>query len=140
MTTVQYTTTRTAFRDTHHPQIPPNIPRITLPMSLQPINCVVLIHHSISSLAVCIVGKHVTYVRIQKIQIDGGRPNCVDQLYRSRTKLPTSNTSLRSVLLEIMYWQKKYVAAWLVRYLTYMRSKLDTTEIACVGSLRTGCC
>ena len=39
----------------------------------------------------------------KKIQIDGGRPICVNQLYRSRTKLRTSNTSLRSVLLEIMY-------------------------------------
>lgn len=120
--------------------IRPSIPRITLPMPLQPRNYVVLIHHSIYSLTVCIVGKHVTYVRIQKIQIDGGRPICVDQLYRSRTKLRTSNTSLRSVLLEMMYWQKKYVAAWLVRYLTYMRPKLDTTGIACEGSLRTGCC
>ena len=109
-------------------------------MSLQPRNCVVLIHHSISSLTVCIVGEHVTYVRIQKTQIDGGRPICVDQLYRSTTKLRTSNTSLRSVLLEMMYWQKKYVATWLVRYLTYMRPKLDTTGIACVGSLQTGCC
>ena len=57
MKTVQYTTTRTAFRDTHHPQIRPSIPRITLPMSLQPRNCVVLKNHSISSLTVCIVGK-----------------------------------------------------------------------------------
>ena len=89
--------------------IRPSIPRITLPMSLQPRNYVVLIHHSIYSLTLCLVGKHVTYVRIQKIQIDGGRPNCVDQLHRSRTKLRTSNTSLRSVLLEMMYWQKKYV-------------------------------
>ena len=96
--------------------------------------------HSISSLTVCIVGKHVTYVRIQKIQIDGGRPICVDQLYRSRTKLRRSNTSLRSVFHEVMFWQKKYVAAWLGRYLTYMRPKLGTTGIACAGSLRTGCC
>ncbi len=85
MKTVQYTTTGTAFRDTHHPQIRPSIQRITLPMPLQPRKYVVLIHHSIYSLTVCIVGKHVTYVRIQKIQIDGGRPICVDQLYRSRT-------------------------------------------------------
>ena len=63
----------------------PSIPRITLQMSLQQRNCVVLIHHSISSLTVCMIqnmsgkGKQSTTgfieERVQNLQLKRGKQN-----------------------------------------------------------------
>ena len=129
----QYITTRTVFPDTHHHPILPDMPR-TMASVTHPLrtNCVILIHHFISSLSACIVENNVTYQRTPKH--DRWRPayiimsiNCVITWYKV---LCTNNVFWRSVPLAMMTGQMKYVSVYSVLLLIYTQQRHVTTRTA----------